>query len=81
MSRVGEWCGRMEKIVKRLGSGAEYIERHCPYKRKYFCDGRPNIAKENGNVVEKKPSCKHFKDGRCEQEMHLGRIKKEREKV
>lgn len=75
MSRISEWCERMEKIKYRL-SKSTYIESKCPYGKEYFCNGRPNRAssKEGRKCLTKSP-CKHFKNGRCELELHKGKNK------
>ena len=74
MSKISEWCKRMEKILPRVERG-DLIERNCVYGKNHFCNGRPNRAIKNhpNNTIE---PCVHFINGRCEKELHTGKVKK-----
>ena len=76
MSILSQWADRMEKIYSKLGK-TEFLERHCPYKCDYFCDGRVNKTKGKKTDLKDIEPCKQFKNGRCELSLHLGKEKKE----
>ena len=74
MSRISEWADRMKKTIPNLGR-TEYLEKHCPYKSNYFCNGKVNKSKGKNNLTDREP-CNYFKNGRCSLSLHLGKEKK-----
>ena len=72
MNILTAWTNRMNAIKNKLDHTSVFVERNCLYGSDYFCDGRPNTTKRR-NLTDKKPPCKHFKDGKCELKLHLGK--------
>lgn len=74
MSRISEWADRMKKIIPHLGR-TEYLEKHCPYKSNYFCNGKVNKSKGKNNLTDREP-CKYLINGKRKLNLHLGRNKR-----
>ena len=73
MHRYDEWLERMRDLVskpdKYYNGGRTYVENHCDYGSKHFCDGTVNRTCRKP-AEKNKPPCKYFIQGKCELRLH-----------